>query len=163
MAKPHATRHPRNDSRNGGVLFKPRVTLYHRPMNPGKSRRIAAILMLLIAGTGFSPAVESAASPPLAIKHIVIIMQENHGFDNYFGWYRGAEGLGSTPSTVAAKLFHASNNSFDPCHTVNCMARYYNGGKMDGFSYYGYFAASDISYYWHLAAQGVLFDNDFSA
>ena len=89
-------------------------------------------------------------------------MQENHSFDNYFGWYPGAEGLRSAPSTVAVKLFRASNNSFDPCHTVNCMASYYDGGKMDGFPYYGYFAASDISYYWHLASQGVLFDNYFS-
>ncbi len=27
------------------------------------------------------------------IKHVVIIMQENHSFDNYFGTYPGADGI----------------------------------------------------------------------
>ncbi|TMF40741.1 MAG: hypothetical protein E6I30_01280 [Chloroflexi bacterium] len=33
----------------------------------------------------------TAASP---IKHVVIIVKENHGYDNYFGTFPGGEGVG---------------------------------------------------------------------
>ena len=35
------------------------------------------------------------------IKHIVVIMQENHSFDNYFGTYPGANGI---PKNVCMPL-----------------------------------------------------------
>ena len=31
--------------------------------------------------------------PPTPIRHIVVLMQENHSFDNYFGTYPGADGI----------------------------------------------------------------------
>ena len=35
------------------------------------------------------------AAPPAAtpIRHFIVLMQENHSFDNYFGTYPGANGI----------------------------------------------------------------------
>src|SRR2546426_2319769 len=35
------------------------------------------------------------------IEHVVIIMQENRSFDNYFATYPGAEGIASVPQLCA--------------------------------------------------------------
>ena len=44
-----------------------------------------------------SPAVTQLPPPPLTgihkIRHVVVIMQENRSFDEYFGTYRGADGI----------------------------------------------------------------------
>ena len=41
------------------------------------------------------PAAPPTAGPPTAtpIKHFIVLMQENHSFDNYFGTYPGADGI----------------------------------------------------------------------
>src|SRR5581483_915572 len=49
---------------------------------------IGALLLVAVAAT---PA--QAARGIHKIKHIVIIMQENRSFDNYFGTYPGADGI----------------------------------------------------------------------
>ena len=57
---------------------------------------LLALAALIIAGLG--AASRRAAAPPAPtgihkIKHIVIIMQENRSFDNYFVTYPGADGI----------------------------------------------------------------------
>jgi phospholipase C len=82
------------------------------------------------------------------IKHVVIIMQENHSFDNYFGTYPGADGIpglagnpGNVPCIPDPKRGHCDA----PYHETNVTGsggpHFYSsaisdvdGGKMDGFA-----------------------------
>ena len=97
-----------------------------------------------------TPASVSTASRALAsaqsrIKHIVIIMQENRSYDQYFGTYPGADGIpmqngvptvcSSDPKTgQCVKPYHdsADINSGGP-HAASSATRDINGGKMNGF------------------------------
>src|ERR1051325_974320 len=78
------------------------------------------------------------------IKHIVIIMQENHTFDNYFGTYPGANGIpknvcmpldpGHPSHDGCVKPFRSTNLSpADMPHGYEPSKTAYNNGKMDGF------------------------------
>lgn len=79
------------------------------------------------------------------IKHIVIIMQENHSFDSYFGTYSGANGIPmrngiptvcvNDPQTgQCVKPYHDTNdvNGGGPHGQTDAIAAI-DGGKMDGF------------------------------
>jgi phospholipase C len=114
---------------------------------------------------------------PAAIKHIVVIVQENRSFDNLFYGYPGANTATSgttssgavvplTPVSLAAPydIVHADNNFFDA----------WDNGKMDGFDkegiegtpqgpnpQYGYVPQSEREPYIQLAQQYVLADNMF--
>src|SRR5713226_3426473 len=70
----------------------------------------------------------SGTSP---IKHVVVIVQENHTFDNYFGTFPGANGISHDPATVHP--FHIATVISDLCHSTLCAHADYNNGKMDGF------------------------------
>ena len=91
------------------------------------------------------------ASPPAtAIAHVVIIVQENHTFDAYFGRYCTAP-AGSNPACNAGPacceaapetdpsgaspttLDDAENAAYDPNHTQACELGEMNGGKMDRY------------------------------
>jgi phospholipase C len=81
------------------------------------------------------------------IQHIVIIMQENHSFDNYFGTYPGADGIpglaghsGTVPCLPDPNAHHCDR----PYHATSLTGSggpHYeqsalddiDGGKMDGF------------------------------
>jgi len=101
-----------------------------------------------IAPTPTSPISSSSTSLTVArdkIKHVVIIMQENRSFDEYFGTYPGADGIPMQNGMPTVCLP-------DP-QTGQCVKPYYNpkdinsggphgaaaatadidGGKMDGF------------------------------
>src|SRR5512138_3218776 len=79
------------------------------------------------------------------IKHVVIIMQENRSFDNYFGTYPGAEGfpvkdgkftvcVNDPQKGTCVYPFHdpADRNAGGPHGTADATADI-DGGKMDGF------------------------------
>jgi phospholipase C len=92
------------------------------------------------------PTAAFARAGATAIKHVVVIMQENRSFDSYFGTYPGADGIPRSPS-----------GSFSVClpdpESGGCIAPYHdrhdvngggphrydhaiadiNGGRMDGF------------------------------
>ena len=81
------------------------------------------------------------------IKHVVIIMQENHSFDNYFGTYPGADGipgLAGHPGRVPCipdpnrggcdRPYHDTQFSGEGGpHFQDSALADINGGKMDGF------------------------------
>lgn len=79
------------------------------------------------------------------IQHVVIVMQENHSFDNYFGTYPGADGIPmkagvpvvclTDPQTKACikPFLDSSVSSFDPPHHAADAVLDVNGGRMDGF------------------------------
>jgi len=80
----------------------------------------------------------SVADGPIAvntpIKHVVVIVKENHTFDNYFGTFPGAEGATTCQTamgTVTAP--HAPNSTpRDMCHEHACALDDWDHGKMDG-------------------------------
>ncbi|MGZ4444531.1 MAG: alkaline phosphatase family protein [Nocardioidaceae bacterium] len=119
-----------------------------------------AVLLLLAAGAvaaarssrddppgplarGAAP--RAAAAGITAIKHVVVVMQENRSFDSYFGTYPGADGLPRNggqvgvcqpdlPGRPCVQSFHDRNdvNGGGPHNTRNALADI-NGGRMDGF------------------------------
>jgi phospholipase C len=86
-----------------------------------------------------------------AIEHVVVIVQENHSFDSYFGRYCTAP-TGSSPSctdgpacceagpaldpagNAPVVLDDAANRSYDPLHDRFCEAAEIHGGRMDRFT-----------------------------
>ncbi|HEY1992068.1 MAG TPA: alkaline phosphatase family protein, partial [Gammaproteobacteria bacterium] len=92
-----------------------------------------------------SPLPAAAATGIHKIKHIIVIMQENRSFDEYFGTYPGADGIAmqdgvptvcipDPKSRRCARPFHTSAdvNHGGP-HTSKAAEEDIDGGKMDGF------------------------------
>jgi len=98
----------------------------------------------------------------------VIIVRENHSFDNYFGTFPGANGLQKAPPSVHP--FHVQGRIIDLCHDWSCAHAAYDTGKMDNFQSaesstqtFGCYDQRDIPYYWALAKNYTLFDNYFTS
>jgi len=130
--------------------------------------------------------IESLVSPQTPIHHVVVLMQQNHTFDNYFGTYPGADGFpgnlcvpidpaqeGNSP---CIEPFHIENHSVEDLdHSASTFFLQYNDGRMNGFVSalnaqnqdgtlsLGYYDGRDIPYYWNLADEYVLFDRFFSS
>ncbi len=99
---------------------------------------------------------KAAATTP--IKHVVVIMMENHSFDNMFGTFPGANGRSDLPR--ASNPIVTDLNHDDPS-TRSAI----DGGAMDGFSSHAYvqYTQADIPNYWSYAQQFGLGDNFFSS
>src|SRR5690348_9154897 len=103
------------------------------------SRRFILILPITlitacnnVPGTSESAAQRAAGVP---IKHVVVVVKENHTFDNYFGSFPGAEGT-SVCQTANGPITcpHAPDRTpRDLCHTHACALSDWNGGKMNGW------------------------------
>ncbi len=92
------------------------------------------------------------------IKHVVIIMMENHSFDNMFGTFPGANGRSDLPQ--ASNPIVTDLNHDDPSTRSSI-----DNGAMDGFSSHAYveYTKTDIPNYWSYAQQFGLGDNFFSS
>jgi phospholipase C len=110
---------------------------------------------------------------PTAIQHTVVIVQENHTFDNYFGTFPGADGvtngLTSTglvvPLTTMPDAYQASL-----CNTWDCAIQAMDGGRMDrfdlisdGLTAYTQVTEKEIPNYWEYAQHFVLADRYFTS
>ncbi len=153
-------------------------------------RRLIAILLALFIGLGQFGWVEAAPGPTTSqtktpIQHLVVLLQENHTFDNYFGTYPGADGLPANtsmpvdpknPNGQSIQPWHIGNSTItDLSHSSVTFKGQYDNGKMDGFVSYlnsinqngqlsmGYYDCTDIPYYCNLADNYVLFDHLFSS
>src|SRR5579862_9400436 len=60
------------------------------------------VLLLLLPSLQFFVFAQQTGSATTPIKHIIIVMQENHSFDNYFGTYPTANSTLSNP--IATQL-----------------------------------------------------------
>ncbi len=154
-----------------------------------KALLLIVVISFLINGFSVKP-VQADTDPQeletaTPIKHFVIIMQENHSFDNYFGTYPGANGFPAgvkmpvdpeDPNTEYIEPWHIGDNTItDISHNQATFMEQVNDGKMDGFVAalnrrnqdgriaMGYYDDRDIPYYWNLADNYVLFDNFFSS
>jgi len=79
------------------------------------------------------------------IKHVIVVMQENRSFDNYFGTFPGADGIprqGTRPSACLPdpRLGHCVDPFHDVHlidaggpHTLQAAREDIDGGRMDGF------------------------------
>jgi phospholipase C len=117
---------------------------------------MAGLLALVLSGSGCGaqldgdPGDESALGAS-SIRHVVVIVQENHSFDNYFGTYCTAA-PGSNPScntgpgcceaaptvepgsgTAATTLTDSENGTFDPDEKQACQLDEMDGGRMDRY------------------------------
>ncbi len=157
-----------------------------------RRKPVLFVLLLLVSivfsgtGVGSVAALDPATQTSTPIQHFIVLMQQNHTFDNYFGTYPGADGLPAgtcIPSNfpdegtrTCVKPFHIERYPVvDMPHNSNVFDMDYNGGLMDGFvrsirTYnldgslaMAHYDGQDIGYYWGLANQYVLFDRYFSS
>ena len=153
-------------------------------------RVFLSIILAALVGAGqfgFAQAAPGSgtAQTKTPIQHLVVLLQENHTFDNYFGTYPGADGIPANtsmpvnlkdPSAGSIQPWHIGNSTItDLSHTGATFRGQYDNGKMDGFVSYlnglnqngqlsmGYYNEVDIPYYWNLADNYVLFDRLFSS
>ena len=149
-----------------------------------QSRRKAIRNLGIIAGAGLAIdagvlAAERVAADPLAqpnpIKHILIACQENHSFDNYFGYYPHAGKFGlpagySQPDGNGGRVTpqHVGFPFMgDISHTWQSIHAEWDSGKMDGFyttdgsTAMNYYDGSDLQYYYGLAGAFTLCGNYF--
>jgi phospholipase C len=110
------------------------------------------------------------------IKHIVVIVKENHTFDNYFGSFPGVEGTAKCKtSSGTIDCPHAPDRTpRDMCHEHSCALTDWNGGAMNGWDNvsgssqngdnlaYAQYHESDIPNYWTYAKKFVLADHYFA-
>jgi phospholipase C len=122
-----------------------------------------------------------AAGSGVPIKHVVVIVKENHTFDNYFGAFPGAEGtLSTTGQNLCATpqgnvpCTHAPDApTHDLCHGHACGLVDWDNGKMDGWGQpggsdtgdglaYAQYGEADIPNYWKYARTFTLGDHFFA-
>jgi phospholipase C len=111
------------------------------------------------------------------IKHIVIIVRENHSFDNLFGTFPGADGATKYPllSGKRVPLGRTPDHLFlDIAHAGSTASFAVDGGRMDRFNQLpgaiqngkdiadSQYRQSDIAAYWEYARQFTLDDHFFS-
>jgi phospholipase C len=101
------------------------------------------------------PKVRGATTTP--ISNVIVVMFENHTFDNFFGGFPGANGMASAPAPnpLIADINHAH------CHFLAS----FNDGKLDGFEASGMvsYQQSDLPILWSYAEQFGLGDNFFTS
>jgi len=109
-------------------------------------RTTAAALAALLAASAASaaaatPAAATTTVPRSPVRHVVVIVQENHSFDTYFASYCAASGTCSAASTAPSPyaplqptpLTDLSTASYDPNHFQACEQAEIDGGRMDGY------------------------------
>jgi phospholipase C len=150
------------------------------------SRPLAALVTLAVAGALLPAPAAGAVSSATPIRHLVVLMQENHSFDNYFGTYPGADGI---PSGTCMPI--GSSRRGRPCvrpfrlgdragpdvpHDGATHRAQAAGGRMDGFitavsrgrqrpeaAVMGHYDGRDLPFYWNVAGRYVLFDRWFAS
>src|SRR5215471_2022070 len=128
------------------------------------------------------PAEEQAlAAAPIPIHHVIVVVKENHTFDNYFGAFPGAEGtlrpdgqnLCPSASGMGPCARAPDKTSHDMCHGHDCGLVDWNGGAMNGWSnaggsdtgdnlVYAQYGEHDIPNYWAYARRFTLGDHFFA-
>jgi phospholipase C len=147
-------------------------------MKPVQVFLIMVVLVVsLLAGAGLL-----AGQPGRTIKHVVVVMQENRTFDNYFWTYPGQAGYNASlcmplnpvnPSSGCVRPFLASSavTKVDLPHDAAASKIAFAGGSMDGFlpAAYGdrdtmsYFDNGSIPALWFFAEHYVLADRFFTS
>ncbi len=143
---------------------------------------VTALLALQILAAACSTVGETPATVT-PIKHVVIVMMENHSFDNLFGLYPTLNrtdpgtllGALQKPDDVLSApkglgLSQVPNGTYFTANpNEDVYQRDWNGGKMDGFATYGgsqamtYFGPSQLAVEWDWAEEYSIADRYFSS
>jgi phospholipase C len=124
------------------------------------------------AAVSADTAASGQASP---IRHVVIVVMENHSFDSLFGTFPGANG--ATTGKIGANTISLNHLTDQPPsdfnHTRDGSRADVDGGLMDAFNRdncssppywcYGQYWESDIPNLWAYASTFALVDNAFSS
>src|SRR5258706_2069978 len=160
-------------------------------MRPNKTSYVLALLTLLFSVFGNETVnASNLGQTPISktttpIQHVIVLMQDGHTFDNYFGTYLGANGIPqgvcmpvdpTNSKASCVKPFHVGNLSIDDLdQSLATFVLQFDRGSMDGFVSslnkknkdgaltMGYYDEGDLPYYWNLADEFVLFDHFFSS
>ncbi|HEY5172208.1 MAG TPA: alkaline phosphatase family protein [Acidimicrobiia bacterium] len=117
------------------------------------------------------------------IEHIVVVMQENHSYDSYFGmlgrgdgFHLDAHGMPTASNSDAhgnaVRAFHMANTCQSHALSQNWNSSHiqWNNGKLDGFvrspsgaAAMGYWDGADIPFYYALARTFPLCDRWFAS
>jgi phospholipase C len=122
------------------------------------------------------PADGGAQTPiPTKIRYVIVLVKENHTFDNYFTGFPGAEtsltGKLSTGATITRPVAPSGPLGSDLCHANSCGQKAYRNGGMNGFDLnnggnnqkpYVRYTEEQIPNYWQYARNFVLADHLFS-
>jgi phospholipase C len=141
--------------------------------------------LVLSAFGSFDVAAQSESVPTTPIEHFIVVMQQNHTFDNYFGTYPGANGIPNEvcmpvsleePAKECIVPYEITTEPIsDLSHSDTTFQAQFQNGKMNGFVdalnrinqngslSMGHYDDTDLPFYWNLADQYVLFDNYFSS
>ncbi len=117
-----------------------------------------------------------AASAGMKIKHVIVVVKENHTFDNYFGSFPGADGISQIQlSTGTITPPHAPDSTpRDLCHEHSCALTDYANGAMNGWEMvsgssqnndhlaWAQYGEADIPNYWQYARHFALADRFFA-
>ncbi len=149
--------------------------------------RVSFLLVLLAAGPASVQPV--GAAPPTAaveryraelrkhVKHIVVIIQENRSFDNFFKDFPGADSADTGMSHSGPVALHPVDLDFpaDVDHQHRAFVQEYDGGRMDGWDVamtsprqaptfpYAYVPRAQIEPYWTMASRWTLADKMFQS
>jgi phospholipase C len=129
-------------------------------------------------GGGGASGGDGSSTMPLntPIEHVIVIVKENHTFDNYFGSFPGAEGtnVAMTSTGMVQVAEPPTQLTRDLCHEHQCALDGWNHGAMNHWDLadtrnqkdnlaYAQYTESDIPNYWALAKDYVLGDHFFAA
>ncbi len=145
------------------------------------------LAVVLMTATAVAVAVVTRPPPPpplsivdaaTPIQHLVILLKENHGFDNYFGTFPGADGLPANVSLpdgsggFVSPHWISGTSTPDPPHDRASELEEYDGGLNDRFyivanasgagvgeAVMGYYNGTQLAGYWSLASEYVLADH----
>ena len=149
--------------------------------------RFGIALALCVASAAIVAPAAGAGEAQTPIRHFVVLMQENHSFDNYFGTYPGADGIPAKTCMPVDARPEGSGRCVRPFrlggravpdlgHDRRMHRIQYAGGRMDGFvravsidrqrverSVMGHYDRRDLPFYWKVAEDYVLFDRFFAS
>jgi phospholipase C len=148
--------------------------------------RLTALTLTGAALLASAAPASAAPRPATPIRHFVVLMQENHSFDNYFGTYPGADGIPrgacmplrpSRPAGPCVRPFRLGGRAgSDLPHDAGTHRAQARGGQMNGFisgasrgrqrpdaTVMGHYDGRDLPFYWNVAADYVLFDRWFAS
>jgi phospholipase C len=158
-------------------------------MSTRRALKCVLALSTVLAGTVMFNVSAGAAtttastSPTGPIKHIIVVMQSGHSYDNYFGTRANANGIPAgvcqivhVGSTTCVKPYHLNSDQARAglSDTLHVTQKSINFGKMDQFVIaqpntaigsvsMGHLDRSDLPYYWSLADRFSLFDNFYAS
>ena len=144
------------------------------------------VLLLLLIHSGSLTTVAQTNTP---ISHVIIIVQENHSFDNIFGTYPTANGtlidnitselrrVNGIPTGVCLPLgtgciapyYANASNTENPVEGQTVYENDWDNGRMDGFAInsgpqsLAYFDYRQLASYWAYAEEYGLADNYFAS